>query len=73
MKNYFVLIQVFFISIGISARDLNRNRIQPFSENKMYWQYKGQPVLLLGGSNDDNHFQWTGSKLTEHLDLMVSA
>jgi hypothetical protein len=34
------------------------NCIQPFAENPAYWQYKGEPVLLLGGSNDDNLFQY---------------
>lgn len=25
-------------------------RIQPYSRYPFYWQYKGEPVLLLGGS-----------------------
>ena len=29
-------------------------------------------MLLLGGSDDDNLFQWTGSRLTEQLDLLKS-
>ena len=33
-----------------------------------YWQYQGQPVLLLGGSKDDNLFQIPDLK--EHLDDM---
>ena len=48
------------------------NRIQPYPQNPFYWQYKGEPVLLLGGSDDDNLFQWTGSKLIEQLDLLKS-
>jgi len=48
------------------------NRIKPYTENPRYWQYEGQPVLLLGGSDDDNLFQWTGSRLTEQLDLLKS-
>jgi hypothetical protein len=31
--------------------------IRPFSENLFYWEYNGKPVLLLGGSVDDNLFQ----------------
>ena len=32
------------------AQSLDDNeRIRPFSENPFYWQYKGKPVLLLGG------------------------
>lgn len=48
------------------------NAIQPSSEHPFYWEYEGEPVLLIGGSNDDNLFQWTGDRLTEHLDLLVS-
>ena len=31
-------------------------RIQVWAENRWYWQYKGKPVLLLGGSDEDNLF-----------------
>jgi hypothetical protein len=72
MKKYFILILVFLISLETSAQDLYSKRIQPYEKNNMYWQHEGQPVLLLGGSNDDNLFQWTGKTLTDHLDLLVS-
>ena len=47
-------------------------QIQPYSQNPSYWQYNGRPILLLGGSDRDNIFQWTGdgTKLTDHLDLL---
>jgi hypothetical protein len=45
-------------------------RIQPWSENPRYWQYKGRPVLLLGGSKDDSLFQIPDLK--EHLDEMAA-
>jgi len=48
------------------------DRIQPYAKNPRYWQYKGKPVLLLGGSDDDNLFQWTGKRLTDQLDLLKS-
>ena len=54
------------------AEGKNANRIKPYTENPRYWQFKGQPVLLLGGTDDDNLFQWTGSQLTEQLDLLKS-
>jgi len=38
--------------------------------NPRYWQYKGEPVLLIGGSKDDNLFQIPDLK--EHLDLLTS-
>jgi len=46
------------------------DRIRPYSENAYYWQYGGKPVLLLGGSKDDNLFQIPNLK--EHLDLLAS-
>lgn len=46
----------------------NEDRIQPWSENPRYWQYKGKPVLLLGGSKTDHIFLAEGLK--EHLDEM---
>jgi hypothetical protein len=27
----------------------NENAIKPYKNNPRYWQYKGQPVMLLGG------------------------
>ncbi len=46
----------------------NPNRIRPYEKNPRYWQFKGQPVLLLGGSKDDNLFQIPDLKA--HLDEM---
>lgn len=72
MKKYLVFILALIGTLEAIAQDLNSKRIQPYQENRMYWQYEGQPVLLIGGSNDDNLFQWTNKTLTDHLDLMVS-
>lgn len=47
------------------------NRIQPWASNPRYWQFKGEPVLLLGGSKDDNLFQIPDLK--EHLDEIRAA
>lgn len=46
--------------------------IQPSSEHPFYWEYQGEPIVLRGASDDDNLFQWTGERLTDHLDLLVS-
>lgn len=46
--------------------------IQPYPENPWYWQYKGEPIILRGGSNDDNPFQWNANALIEELDLLQS-
>ncbi len=44
------------------------DRIRPYTGNPRYWQYKGKPVLLLGGSKDDNLFQIPD--LRQHIDEM---
>lgn len=49
----------------------NARRIRPHSSNSWYWQYQGRPVMLLGGSKDDNLFQVPDLK--EHLDAMAAA
>jgi len=49
----------------------NANRIQPSSRFPTYWQYRGEPVLLLGGSVEDNLFQIPD--LEAHLDCLKSA
>lgn len=43
--------------------------IQPWSENPSYWEYEGQPVLLLGATDNDNLFQIP--YLKSHLDSLV--
>jgi len=57
--------------IGSTSEVRDAQRIQPWTENPRYWQYRGQPVLLLGGSKDDNLFQIPD--LDEHLDEIVRA
>ena len=46
-------------------------RIRPWPNNPWYWQYQGQPVLLLGGSVDDSLFQIPD--LGAHLDALAAA
>lgn len=44
--------------------------LQPYEKNPFYWQYNGEPIMLLGGSIEDNLFQIPD--LEAHLDLMAS-
>ena len=46
--------------------------IKPYSKNPSYWEYHGKPILLIGGSDRDNIFQWAddGTKLIDHLNLL---
>lgn len=48
-----------------------RSQIQPYSENQYYWQYNDEPVVLIGGSWQDNLFNHP-ENLTEHLNLLQS-
>ena len=47
--------------------------LRPWPANPWYWSLNGQPVLLLGGSDDDNLFQWTEQKLIAQLDRLAAA
>lgn len=47
--------------------------IAPWNENPRYWVYRGEPMLLVGGSDDDNLFQWSGDALIAQLDRLKQA
>ena len=49
-----------------ATRGAEADRIRPYEANPHYWQYKGQPVMLLGGSKTDHIFLL--DDLKEHLD-----
>ena len=58
-----------------AVADPATNRIRPWPENPTYWQYKGEPTLLIGGSDQDNLFNHPHippDGLEAHLDLLVS-
>ena len=63
----------------LASADFERDRIQPYVANPFYWQYRGEPLLLIGGTHDDNPFNSpsndpTGGneRLEDHLDLLAS-
>ena len=49
--------------------------LRPYAANPWYWEYRGRPRLLFGGSDADSIFHWAseGARLTDHLDELVSA
>ena len=66
-----ILITILFQACSQSPESHARaDPIKPYSANPHYWQYKGEPVLLLGGTKDDSLFQIPD--LEEHLDLLAS-
>ncbi|MBN1987553.1 MAG: hypothetical protein JW761_14675, partial [Prolixibacteraceae bacterium] len=66
MKNNLIFTLLLFFVFGCNTE----TRIQPWTENPWYWQFKGKPVMLLGASSDDNLFQWPQEMLVPHLDSM---
>ena len=57
--------------LNVQTPNNEKTRIQPYDENPWYWQYHGEPVMLLGGSWQDNLFNHPAG-LAEHLDLLLS-
>lgn len=56
------------VCVQMRAASTSTKRIEIYKPNPAYWQYKGKPVLLIGGTKDDNLFQVPDLK--EHLDLL---
>jgi len=74
MKRTILLIMA-FMAVEVTfcfARDKvqSKKEIDIYPQNPAYWQYGGKPILLLGGSVEDNLFQIR--ELREHLDLLKS-
>ena len=61
---------VFICSVHVIAAE---SALQPWVNNPWYWSYHGKPLLLLGGSDDDNLFQWEEKALLEQLDRLAAA
>lgn len=58
-------------ALGADAADARR--IGPWSENPRFWAIGDEPVLLVGGSDDDNLFQWPDEQLDQQLDVIAAA
>ena len=63
----FIIVTMF---INVSAAD---EALQPWKGSEWYWSYQGKPVLLLGGSDDDNLFQWPKDRLLPQLERLKNA
>jgi len=71
MRLFVLLLAFLMISGCMSKMPAELARIQPFEENPRYWQYKNEPILLLGSTTDDNLFQH--KNVDRELDELVSA
>jgi hypothetical protein len=70
MKIYLIFLVAWLSFYSCSDTD-NGKIIRPYSENPSYWEYGGQPVLLLGATITDNMFQI--GHLESHLDSLANA
>lgn len=61
---------IFLLPVGAFAK---KPVIQPWIKNPWYWAYHGKPVMLMGGSDDDNLFQWPEKDLIAQLDRLADA
>lgn len=65
-----IIAGIFLISCKQSGKA--DQRIKPWVDNPRFWQFKNEPIMLLGASSDDNLFQWPAEMLVPHLDSMVT-
>jgi hypothetical protein len=79
-KRFFAILFLAIVIVGFvgnSCSNVKENHvaptdeIQPFHTNPAFWQYRGEPVLLLGASSDHNLFQHEPSDLVHELDKLV--
>ncbi|RCS54206.1 hypothetical protein DTL42_03395 [Bremerella cremea] len=71
--NFFLPSLLAILWVGGFAAHHAAQAIEPWAEDPWYWASAGQPVLLLGGSDDDNLFQWPHEKLLPQLDRIQAA
>ena len=66
----FFIIALTICSVSLAAENCS---LQPWKENPYYWSIDNKPILLLGGSDDDNLFQWPEDRLLEQLEKLKAA
>ena len=57
--------------LSLSSLSCLAQGIQPSTTHLQFWEYQGKPILLLGGSDEDNLFQY--EPLALHLDTLQAA
>ena len=72
-KHILVLLSfvVLIILVGSTFINAQESGIRPYVKNPSYWEYQNQPVLLVGGSDNDNLFQ--SDDVTTELDKLKAA
>ncbi len=65
-----LLMAIVLMAMSCESTGSTNDNIRPYTNNTYYWQYKGEPVLLLGGTWQDNLFNHPVG-LERHLNLLV--
>ncbi len=67
-----VIVLAILAAGGMGPARADESPLRPSEANPYYWQYQGKPVLLLGGTWQDNLFNHPIG-LDRHLDLLKSS
>ncbi|MFP6766920.1 MAG: hypothetical protein VB859_02040, partial [Planctomycetaceae bacterium] len=59
--------------LSVRAANAGEPVLAPWKDNPWYWSFQSKPVMLLGGSDDDNLFQWPEKALIVQLDRLAGA
>ncbi len=70
-RRLILLVSMWIGLVTIHAIEKADTLLRPWGDNEWYWSYRGRPVMLLGGSDDDNLFQWPEKKLITQLDRLA--
>lgn len=69
----FLWLPLMWFAVQFVAEPRPLQAIEPWPENSWYWSTDDKPLMLLGGSDDDNLFQWPAERLLPQLDRIASA
>lgn len=76
MQKWRILLMFLLVSLTATAQNLKSKaaiddqQLKPWPKNPHYWQYKGEPILLLAGSKTNHLF--SADNLEHHLDEIQS-
>jgi len=68
----FIIAGSFWHVIANINQDKTTGDIRPYVKNPWYWEYNGEPIMLIGASDEDNPWQWKDKKLTDQLEFLTS-
>ncbi len=73
MRRFALLLSVILSLVVGDMTSAGEAPLRPWQKNPWYWSYHGKPLLLIGGSDDDNLFQWPEKEFIGQLDRLAAA